>query len=371
VPALLASYRLERSGGLGHDEAITRAFDLVNQTQFNYSSSNKAPFFNRPLVKLMTQFKQYPIHVIRLYTEQIGKAVRNLEPGDRAEAIRSLAYLSATHVAMAGLLGLPTEPFKLIMVGLGAMGFDVPTWREMEDYERQAASYLLGEWAGRALSLGLPAAFGWNLSPRVGMQNLLTFNEPSSTDYKDTALWTVEQGLGASMGLGEHYVKGFQDIVHGDWMEAVKNFSPLKVVTNMADASYKLAYGKTNVHGRPVDAPYTIPQAITRAIGFSPTAETEASTARSLFYTKTAGIKAERQSFLDQWYLAVPSQRGKMFGQILEWNKGRPEGEKLTRAQLDDYVRRRDRETVFGGVRMSGPADVKRMDTITGGVYGP
>src|SRR6185436_362625 len=95
------------ANGGNHEAAMQYADDINNMTNFNYSEVNAPPVFNHPLMKIPFQFKRFGHGMYQLLGQQIGRAIRNENPGDRAEALKSLAFLMATHTLMAGTLGLP------------------------------------------------------------------------------------------------------------------------------------------------------------------------------------------------------------------------------------------------------------------------
>jgi hypothetical protein len=194
----LASYRLEmqRNGG-NHDAAMAFAQETTNMTQGLYSHSNAAPIFNHPLGRLSLQFKKYGQLIYGMLGHNIGKAIRNAEPGDRAEAVKTLAYMAATHVVLAGALGLPTEPLKWLIIGANQAGITEATWADVENNVREILASTfgqqLGEIAARGISRALPEGFAFDMSSRVGMQDLLTYGEPRGADDQSLSayMWDV------------------------------------------------------------------------------------------------------------------------------------------------------------------------------------
>ncbi|RZN09626.1 hypothetical protein CWO91_16490 [Bradyrhizobium genosp. SA-3] len=188
----LATYRLELARGAGHEKAMAKAQETVNNTQGLYSATNTAPLFNHPVAKLSLQFKKYGQMMYHLIGSNIGKALRNAEPGERAEALKTLAGLTATHVAMAGALGLPTEPFKYLLMGAQAAGLTSTGWSDVEDKVRQTASNWFGKTGGEIITKGLPRALGIDLSSRVGLDSLSSFGEPRSNKEADVKKWMFD-----------------------------------------------------------------------------------------------------------------------------------------------------------------------------------
>jgi hypothetical protein len=359
---LLAAYRLERGRGATHDMALRKAIDTVNQTQFHYAASNRAPIFNRPMVRLLMQFKQYPLGVMQMIGENLSKAYHNVEAGDRAEAVKTIAYLVGTHVAMAGTLGLPTEPFKVLVIALGAAGVPI-SWSQVEDFEQRVAVGALGKFGGRLATRGLPAALGADLSGRSGMSNWFTYGEPDSHSAKDTFLWTAEQFFGAPGGLVMNQLRGLGFLAAGDYEQAAENIIPLKGASSILKG-IRESQGKYNAAGRLTMEAYSPVETVIRGLGFTPTREAEASTARSLFHQQTADYQGRRQDILNTWFNARPSDRGRMWGDVERYNRQLAPADRIKRSELDDYVRRRSKEVTSGGEVMRNPGDAGRMTKL-------
>ena len=69
----IAAYRLERSKGATHEQAVVYSKDAVNNTQFNYSPTNSPALFNHPLLKVALQFKKYGQGMYQLIGSQIAR----------------------------------------------------------------------------------------------------------------------------------------------------------------------------------------------------------------------------------------------------------------------------------------------------------
>src|SRR6202012_5368274 len=134
---------------------------------FNYSPTNSPALFNHPLLKIALQFKKYGQGMYQLIGTQLANAIRNESPGVRAQAVKTLVTLAGTHMAIAGALGLPTEPFKYLLMASHALGLTTTSWSDVEDKIRQAAANTLGKTAGEALTRGLPRLVNLDLG-RVG-----------------------------------------------------------------------------------------------------------------------------------------------------------------------------------------------------------
>ena len=352
---VVAAYRLEMSRSGDHDVATRFAQETVNMTQGLYSHTNAAPVFNHPLGKMSFQFKKFGQLIYGMIGHNVGKAIRNAEPGDRAEAVKTLAYMTATHVVMAGALGLPTEPLKWLIIGARQAGLTELTWADVENYEREilasAFGKQLGEIAARGVSRALPEGFAFDMSSRVGLQDLFTFGEPRSADKQDFSAFMWDTVGGAPAGLIGDWAKGSQALMNAEWSEAAERLTPIKMVADAIKSYRTTSEGKKTAAGYESLAPYSIGEAAIRTLGFTPAREAETSEARNYFYSATKRASAERNSLMQDWYQASSSQRGRLWGQIEAFNRGKVRDERLTRSELDKYVKRRRTEERSGLVQ--------------------
>ena len=351
----LAAYDLEMTRSNDHDAAVQVAQETVNLTQGLYSHTNAAPIFNHPLGRISFQFKKYGQLIYGMLGHNIGRAIRNAEPGDRAEAVKSLAYMTATHVVIAGALGLPTEPLKWLVIGANQAGVTELIWGDVENYEREIMASVFGQQLGEIVSRGitraLPEGFAFDLSTRAGLQDMLTFGEPRSNDAQDVKAYLFELIGGAPVSLGLDWFNGAQALMNGEFGEASEKLVPLKVVADAIKSYRTTSEGKKTRAGYESLAPYGIGEAAIRTLGFTPAREAETSEARNYFYSSTKRVTAERNSLMQNWFQASPNQRGRLWGQIESYNRGRTRDERLTRSELDAYVKRRRTEERSGLVK--------------------
>jgi hypothetical protein len=367
VVTAVASYNLEMQRSGNHDLAVRFAQETTNTTQGLYSHSNAPPVFNHPLGRLSFQFKKFPQLIYNMIGQNIGKAIANAEPGDRAEAVKTLAYMAATHVVMAGALGLPQEPLKWLIIGARQVGITELSWADVENYEREllasALGQQLGEIAARGITRALPEGFAFDLSSRVGMQDMATFGEPRSADAQDLKAFLWDTVGGAPAGQIGDWIKGTQAVFNGDWAEASQRFSPVKMLTDAIRAGRGTSESQKTAAGYEKLSAYGAGEAVLRTLGFTPAREAETNEARSYFGGAIKRANAARNDLMHQWVTASPSERGRLWGTVEKFNYGKTRDEKLTRSDLDRYAKRRRTEEREGLVK-SGFRVTKR-DTQT------
>ncbi|MCK1742166.1 PLxRFG domain-containing protein [Bradyrhizobium sp. 139] len=340
----LAAYRLELGRGAGHEAAMRKAQETVNNTQGLYSATNSAPIFNHPVAKLSLQFKKYGQMMYHLLGDNIGKAFKGATPEERAEAIKTLAGLTATHVAMAGALGLPTEPFKYLLMGAQAAGLTSVGWGDVEDKVRQSASNFFGKTGGEILTRGLPRAVGLDLSSRVGLDSLASFGEPRSQKETDVKKWMWDTVAGAPVALVGDWVKGMNQLTAGNFSQAAELLVPMKFAADSIRAYRQVTEGKKGSTGKETLSPYNVREAITRAAGFTPAREAEQSAQNSAFYSASTRDKEERSSLMSGWANAKPNQKLGAWKDVQAFNRGKPRTAQITMSELTSYAQRRAKE---------------------------
>jgi len=340
----LAAYRLELSRGASHEAAMRKAQETVNSTQGLYSATNSAPLFRHPVAKLSLQFKAYAQAMYSLIGSNIGKALRNAEPGERAEALKTLAGLTATHVAMAGALGLPTEPFKYLLLGAQAAGLTSTGWSDVEDSVRQKASSWFGKTGGELVTKGLPRALGIDLSSRVGLDSLSSFGEPRSNKEADVKKWAFDTLAGAPVALVGDWVRGMNELTSGNFTKAAELLVPMKFAADSIRAYRQMTEGRKGSTGKETMSPYSPLEAVTRAAGFTPAREAEQSAMNSTFYSASRQDKDQRSKLMTSWATAKPSDKLDAWKQIQSFNKGKPRDQQISMQQLTSYADRRKKE---------------------------
>lgn len=348
----LAAYRLERGRGATHEQALRYAQDTVESTQFNYSPTNTAPFMNHPLAKMAFQFKKYGQGMYQLLGGQIGKAFRNASPGDRAEAVKTLIAIAGTHMAMAGALGLPTEPFKYLVMASGLVGG--PQWGDVEDKVRKVAADVFGKTGGEVFSRGLPRLLNLDLS-RMGLDSVTSFGEPRSTKDADVKSWFFDTLGGPVAGLAFDWGKGLSAISNGDYVKGAEKLIPIKVAADSLRAYRQATEGKKRASGAETSAPYNWQETIQRAAGFGNAREAEEGAASSAYFRQSGRQKEERQALVDAWTSASPSAKTKAMAAITKWNQGKPDEVKIKPAELTRKLSKmeKDAKTSVRGITPS------------------
>lgn len=338
----LAAYRLERARGATHDAAVRYAQDTVNNTQFNYSATNAPPIINHPLARLFFQFKKYSAGIYQLLGMQIGKAIKNERPGDRKEALKTLAGIMATHTAVAGTLGLPTEAFKLLFAGISLVGG--PGWDDVEDAERRLVSKAFGAKAGEVITRGAPRLLGIDVSSRTGLDSLLTFGGPRSEKDADIKSYLFDMFGGPVVSLGFDYYKGAKALASGNVTEAAEKLIPMKFAADSIRAYRRATEGKKTESGRTLSQPYGYGEMGARALGFTPAREAEEGAKAASFKRQSGELRTKRDGLINTWIKAKPSDKTSAWAAIQQFNRSQPTDAKITIKEMQSRMKRNSTE---------------------------
>lgn len=351
----IAAFRLEmdRSGDMAR--AVQFAQDTLNLTQFNYSASNAAPYMNHPALRLMLQFKKYGVGMYQFMGEQVAIAVRNEKPGDRARALKSLSYTIGMHVLMAGAMGLPVEPIKLVVLAANGLGVVDWSWADVENAQRELAADMFGKDFGEVVARGVPRALGIDLSSRMGIDTLIgPFGEPRSNEAQDWKAYVWDTVAGAPAGLVTDWAKGVNDLAQGDIVRAMERLVPIKAFSDSVKAYRAFTEGNVSeTSGKQTMSPYSAREAVTRAMGFTPAREAENNERRSAYFRQSESLDAKRGEFQKEWAQSNGAARGRLWREIQKWNRTQPMGAKLSLSDLRDYQKRikRDMEETKEGIK--------------------
>jgi hypothetical protein len=235
----LASHDLH--GGVAED-AAKYASNVVSNSMFDYQSWNTARQLGRqgfagPITPLFTQFMQYSVQVTeKLYSEMLSSFAKQ-RIGESAESAAQrrvesrrfmLGHLTAV-TALAGTLGLPLASVLATVVErlVGAANPSDEPYDATASW-RNFLSDVLGKDVGEVVARGAPRALGFDVSGRVGEQDLLPF----SKFLGDRRSWTeslsglLSHSVGAAPNMLVNVADGGAQFAHGDILAGMKAMLP-------------------------------------------------------------------------------------------------------------------------------------------------
>jgi hypothetical protein len=336
----LVAYRLEYKkllkDGLSEADADAKATryatDVVKNTQFIYTDTNKPTWQRNQWLRPAFQFKQFGKSTYEFIGRHAATSIDSLAtPEERSAARRSLGGMFVGHVIVAGALGLPWEPVRALLIGAKAAGITSKEWDDVENGIREGLTGF-GNLAGlneknskkvaEVLSRGLPRLAGIDLSPGLGIDNMLLFGSPRSGQDREMdtnlAAWMYQMAAGAPGGLAIQMLHGMRDIMGGNYAEGVEKLSPMKIGSDVMKAEEGYRHGKQNVRGRETMAPYSAAEAGAKAFGFPLAREAEQNTYAHQVYQQGQEIKDTKSKAISDWLKADQSEKGATFKRAID-----------------------------------------------------
>jgi len=274
---LKAGYDLARSSGANpaaaRQSAIKYAMDSMpvygSWNTPRVASASHSPYF-KELTPAVMQYKQYGLHMYA----NMGSLVRNamFRPAERAEALKALAGLFATHSVLGGVTGsLMALP---VVAALGAWdlfsGKDKP-----HDYETDAKRWIAdvtgSETASTFASGGLFGLAGANQARSFKLSNMVDVPYLRSFDKAGAGQWIMQGMTGASGDVATQIFDGLHELTSGNPGRAAKLMLP-RVFSDPIKAYQLGQEGVVDKRGRTITPPnqVTAGQQVTQALGFTP-----------------------------------------------------------------------------------------------------
>lgn len=379
----LAAYRLEMAKSGNHDEAVEVAAKAVSMTQLNYSGLNtprhmQSVLGSKTLARMMMQFRKFQQGMLYLTVSSINDAIRATGKDAaetkqlRLEARKTLLGLFATTGVMAGTLGTPMFATVAALANAiaNAGGDDDEPW----DFETELRNFyadVLGKDVGLAFAKGLPAAFGVDLSKRVGMGDIgspLPFVR-AGENVQATA-GNIALGLGgAPVGMMVGIADGMSQVAGGDVLKGAEKITPLKLVKDIGKAIRYSDEGMTDRNGNvilPNDRfdPWDL---TLRAMGLGTTKESEYYDANNAVQTAKDAATGTRNKLLRKYAEARLANEplGDIQAEIAEFNQRHPQkGVRIDASSMLRSVQNRRnmaKERDGSGVR-AGKANAPYLD---------
>ncbi len=273
----LATFRLARERGMTYEQAVDEAYRVTTNTQMDYSAEGTARFMREgggiPLAKLLFQFRRYQQTMLYVLGDNIKKLSN---PAEREVAAKSLAYFAMTSGLAAGAMGLPFA--GTIMMLANAFMDDDDERGDAKTRLRNLLFDLTGD-RGMAdvLAKGIPAAFGADLSARIGLGDIaqlyprLELNGKTGEENVGKLAASV---LGPSAGLATQFFQAGIHFTNGDWAKGTEKMVPKMAADVLRAARYE-TQGMTDGKGETILGPEEIAawDKLLRALGTTSTNE--------------------------------------------------------------------------------------------------
>ena len=374
----LAAYRLEerRAGddkvdaAKIHAQAVQYARNVLNRTHFNYSQENAPSIMRGPVARLMFQFKRYQQGMIYLYAKLVNDAfIKPLEGPDakqrQAEARKALFYTLGSTLATSGLAGLPIAAPVAFLASIAAAlspDDDEPDYM-LTGYN--GIKDVLGETGGQMLGKGLGAAFGLDLSGKLGQGSILNpvaFADTEGKDKLSKDYWTAMAiaALGPTFSTFTNIMDGLGQMAEGNVQKGFERMTPV-AIANVSKAARIAGEGEVSRSGDVLLSPdeFNALDVGLKALGFQNVETSDMYDQRVSYNNRVRALKDERNRLL-----RLAASGDDMTDEIAEFNARNP-AFPITGKTLANYRKERAEAAsqMRGGMRV-GARDADVLDQL-------
>ena len=329
----IAAYDLEYARTKDSAVAQQYAAKVISDTHLDYSSEN-APYWMKPgvvpLGKVLLQFKKYQMGMIALLVKNGAAAWKGLKPSASPDEIQSakeaagtLAGIIATHMAVAGSMGLPAAGTVTTVVSLVAKAFG----EEPEDVEAEYRNWLnrtFGKAGGVALAKGIPAMLGVDMSQKAGLGNVINplsgMRDSGAKHGRDVYLEMLASLAGPAIGgLGSRAFEFADYAAGGEYNRAAASLLP-KMLADPLKGARHIEEGVMTRQGRTLGDSGGVPTATLLALGFTPTQVADTFAANAAQHNLKAQLDAMGSSLSRDWMRADAGERRDILRRMPEVN---------------------------------------------------
>lgn len=310
VSTALTAYRLQLGRDKDADAATRYAMEATAETQVNYTTAGtpyllrKNGWLGAPAAKLFTQFVRYQLGMVQLIGHNFREAFGSKKVGakTREEARRKFYALLTMHTAMSGASGLfGASAFMAVAQGVTNMFRDDDDEVDLEQEMRKLSDDIFGKDLSRGVRKGVPAMFGFDLSSRLGMGDMLSIRRENpfkgdAGEIKSKLVDDLSPSVSNLINWYDWFQKGFP-------MKKI----PISLVANLAKASELYGKGMVSAHGVVKKGPedYNAADITLQGLGFTPTESSDAFAEQSSVRAKEKAITSARESLIDAWNNAM------------------------------------------------------------------
>lgn len=252
----------------------------ITDTQFLYDNYNQGRAFGRQgfagekITPLIMTFQNYNLMLMEKYARHIGRAINHdFAPAERAEATKAVTGMLLATASVAGVAGLPLA--SAVMAGAQMLtGDDDDIHASVRTWLRTAAGSTLGE----ALSEGIPAAAGVNMTNMAGQQAILPYSytlfsgKPLGEMTAPDFLKSMSPTVGTGLGIVNLVPNAWKFIVDGDGSAAAGMVQGLPGALRGVG---RAAVGNRDAQGVPLPGNDSLTDKVMQSFGLTPAAREE------------------------------------------------------------------------------------------------
>lgn len=322
----LAAYRLARSEGAGHMQAVDEASKQVWRAHFSYQNTDRPRVMQSDMGKILTTFRNFTVNMLYRLFRDAHQSFAGSDAETRREARAQLIGISLSMFAHAGIKGV--WGYGLLSMLLGALlpgdDDDFDNW--LQDallIEGDSAGTAAWNWTMGMVLNGVPGTvLDTDLTGRIGMPDLWFRGSQKDLEGKDLWSYYVEQVAGPVAGIGGSVATGLSMIADGEWQRGAEKVVP-KFAANLVKSARYVEDGVTTYNGDSIIDSVNPYEALTTAMGFTPARVAERYRANTWLKNQEAKITSQRKSLMSDIGKSIKAGNGvtpELAQQVKAWN---------------------------------------------------
>jgi|GEM_PF-597725 len=306
----LAAYRLARSKGMDHRNAISEARELTLDSHFDYSQTNRSRYMEGNARRVLFLFKQYSQQMTFLLGRSFQQAVsKGVDPETKRIARTQLAGILGGHFLVSGLMGMPVigtiaDIMAFFINGLG--DDDDPFDWEVE--LRNLLADTVGKSAGEAIAVGparmIPLLGQWDVSTRMSLGDLWLRTPDRVTEGRDKFNQWLNLFAGPIASNVANMFQGAHAWSEGYHLRGVEMAMPKAI----KDGFRTIRYAREGLRSWNDDTlidELGYMELFGQMLGFNPSRVSEMYAGKSAIKNRQTRIERRRQRLINAWVRAT------------------------------------------------------------------
>jgi hypothetical protein len=319
----MSSFRLAKQSGQTFEQAIDSATRDVNTALFDYSAWNRPRALRAAPVRVVTQFKQFPMYVT-LYLARNGYQLikAGATAQERKEAASMLFGTLGFTALLAGTAGLPT--YSLIMGIIQGIRNALRDDDEEDplpemDTELWFRNIFLPEFFGDNTIMGmklselidsglLNTATGFDVASGVSLNNMWFHDTPDANNWKGAFDSTMISIMGPGASVARNWIASIDDFNNGQYLKGMEKLSPAFFRGGITATRFGTegALATTGAEIKGADD-FTYAQLVAQTMGYKTTGLAQIMNNNFVIQQKVNGLKSERAGLLKKLDIAFES----------------------------------------------------------------
>jgi hypothetical protein len=256
----LASYRLGRSNGKTHEQAVDQAVIDTHESQGNFANYAKPLFMKVPGGRLAMQFTTYSLNISIMLIRNFYRMIVGLNGEGRAEAFKIFFGTLSSTALIGGVTALPM--FSITMALLSWIWNDKERPQELKDLDRETwftqvylpeklgnvtlGGYKLGDLNDLVARGALNKLTGLDFSSRTSLNDIWWRDIKETASSRDSAIAYGLQRAGPSAAMILNWFDAYDAFKHGDSQKGFEKIAPAFARNVILASKYKSEGVKDN-----------------------------------------------------------------------------------------------------------------------------